>query len=542
MKILSAEQMRAADQATFTRLNISSRTVMESAGRAVAELVLERFKEQAKKSVLVICGGGNNGGDGYVVARALKNIGLSVTVAAIKPQAELKDDALYNAQAWQNVGGETRLITATAELDPLLRSAHVLVDAIYGTGFKAPARGFGKDVIEFCEAQRREFKFPVVAVDLPSGLDADLSNTEGPVLCADVTAALQCLKPAHVCFPATESCGEIIQVDIGVESSLPEVKDVRYELVTASKVSKILGEHFSSEPNTHKGRRGHVLVIGGSRGKYGAPKMSARSALLSGAGLVTMVLPEEAAKSIGPKLTELMCDSLADDGTGVFSGRGLEKLSNALAGKDALVIGPGMGTGEGARELLHETLTLTRALKIPMVIDADALNLLAEHPELRKDLGELDIITPHPGEMSRLMGISTEEIQIQRSAVAAKCAALLGVTAVLKGARTVTASKDGALFVNPAAVETLATAGSGDVLAGVIAAFLARGMSVLEATQCAVFVHGVTGEILATKGSGMVGTTAGDIIENLPVAINKVLKSETEIRSFRRTILPGSLR
>ena len=545
MKVLTSGEMGAADRAAFERLAIPSRAVMESAGRVVAQVIVDRFPGEAKRGTLVLCGGGNNGGDGLVTARTLQTLGLPVVVVIFRPKDELAGDVAANAESFVAVGGslieiegdEWRRAMAPAELGTI----GVVVDALYGTGLRGPVRGAAAEVIQLLNDWSADGAFPVVSIDVPSGVEADSGKVAGEAVNATVTIALQCLKVGQVLFPGAAYCGETWVADIGIPQSLPEISGVKRDLLTEVEISAMLASAAADDPETHKGERGHLLVIGGGSGHFGAVKLSAQAALVSGAGLVTMLLPKRAAEQLSPTLDELMCASLADDEQGNFQGPEEESLAQIFSGKDALVVGPGLGQTAGAASLLLRVFELSDKFSIPLVVDADALNLLAADSRLRDALPTHAVLTPHPGEMARLLGCGVEDVQHDRLGAAQKLCAAMNCCVVLKGARTVIACNSGELMINPAAVATLATAGSGDVLAGVIGAFLARGLPAEEAAAVAVFLHGAAGEVLAEQVGGQAGIVASDIGICIPLVINALCRQKFSCNGMLRPVLPGSL-
>ena len=549
-KILTAKEMQAADRATFDRIGVPSRAVMESAGRQVLAYVLSAFPAETSRGVAVFAGAGNNGGDGYVIARGLLGVGVRTVLVALRPSAELSGDCLANAQAWNNAGGLTIDCGPDSwqpAVDQVLGGGFgILVDAIYGTGFHGPLAGHFKSVIDAINASQ----LPVVAVDLPSGVEADTGAAAGAIK-ATATVCLQALKLGNVLFPGTENCGTLVCADIGIPLDLPEVAGIPRELITRAMIKAELQTHLPRGNQSHKGTRGHVAVVGGSSGHYGAPKLSAQAALRSGAGLVTLAVPESVALVLAPTLTEIMCSSLPSDGTGNFTSLAnqtdLQILDRLLEGKSAVVLGPGIGQTEGTRDLVKAVLQAVKDRQIPTVIDADALNAIAVDSELKGLLGAWTVLTPHPGEMARIAGVSTERVQNERVAVATDFAKGHATWVILKGARTIVASPAGEVWINPAANSVLGTGGSGDVLAGIVGALLAARMPVRSAACCAVFLHAaaVLPELIdgPTPSGGPLdpppfGIIAGDIAFALPQAVQKLCDFADPERTLLRTIFP----
>lgn len=522
MKILTASEMKAADEATLSCLGIPSRVLMENAGRAVADFLIEHFSDRLNQGVVVITGRGNNGGDGFVTARVLHNRGVNVTVLALDKLNVLKGDAKENAIAYQKSGGKVLEPVALQILPISFVEIGLIVDAIYGTGFRGELPDAIFEGISELNSVCAEKKIPIVAIDIPSGIDASTGKASQGSIRATTTVALQSLKIGHVLFPGARFCGDIFCVDIGVFEKSPEYVAIKRELITPRFVSERLRESFPLDPETHKGKKGHVLVIGGGRGHYGAPRLAGDAALVTGAGLVTLLLPQVAARILGPSLLELMCAELESDPGGDFSGEGLDTFPDLLNSKQALVVGPGLGQGPGAEKIVRQVLTNAKISKIPLVIDADALNIIAKDPTLPQSLPENSVLTPHPGEMARLLSTTTAAISESRLEMARELSAKWKVIVVLKGARTIVACPDGETFINLSATPVLATAGAGDVLSGVIGAFLAMQFSPKDAACAGVFVHGSVGENLV-KAQGPAGLIAGDIVRGIPAVINQLL-------------------
>lgn len=529
IKILTASEMAAADRAMETRLGVPSRVLMESAGREVASFVLKSVDPSCKKrQAVVLTGGGNNGGDGFVVARYLKEAAWNVMVLATVSIESLKGDASSNALVWKNCGGKVLEVNLDSlndsEVASLLENSGVIIDAIYGTGFRGSMENWPAKLVELTNEISAKNSIQVVSVDIPSGAEASTGRVLGACINATQTVALQCPKIGHVLFPASRYCGkEVYIADIGISNNLSEIASVRRELVTASAVSGLLSEAYRERDEAHKGRRGHVLVMGGSSGHFGAPKMTALAAIACGSGLVTMCLPKSAAREVQTQLLELMCLEAAEDAYLAFGKPDRGWLKNALEGKNAIAIGPGMGQGEGAGDLLEMVFEESLRLEMPLVIDADAINMISLRKGLVGKIPPQSILTPHPGEMARLCGIETAEVEQDRLGNTGDLAARLKCWVILKGARTVVCGPDGEIFINPAASEILATAGSGDVLTGVLAAMLGRGMGLKNACLCAVYVHGECVGELRHKYGGSVGAKAGDIIDYSPRVINRLL-------------------
>lgn len=499
--------MQSLDEQTFRSRKLPSRVVMENAGRACATVLLREFPEAS--NILVLCGGGNNGGDGYVIARALAQIGCAVRVVALKEATS--DDTKANALSWQTLG-KIEYSPSLENLQSLVSEADIVVDAIFGTGIQGELRPPFKEQVRAINAVPDKL---VLAVDVPSGLSSDSGELPELWLEADVTVALQHLKFSHVFFPASDACGRVFCADIGILGS-----GIR-SLLTLEDIQPTLQRHFGLRRETHKGQKGHVAIFGGSEGMFGAPKLSGLATLRSGAGLATLFFPEEEAKRVAPELLELMCQSRP---------RGSEELRRALSSVQAAVLGPGLG--EDASSFVK--LFLENVAGLPCVVDADALNTIAKNQEWMSLLGSQMVLTPHPGEMARLLGLTTAEVQSQRLECARKLVEKTSSWVVLKGARSVICGPKGECFVNPAASDLLATAGSGDVLSGVIAAFLARGVPIEEAVCAGVYLHGLSAECFSDRASIL----ASDIVDGVARLITKTRGRSRQAPQFVSQIFP----
>lgn len=544
MKILTSEEMRLADKAVFSQVGIPSRVVMETAGREVVKVILELYGECiASKGVLVLVGGGNNGGDGFVVARTLLNLGYDVDVFLFKPMSELKGDAKENAQAFLNCNGEIEELKKSKWQESSFLAAldtyGIVIDAIYGTGFKGELSDDVSDIVYFVNDMCLISDIPIVSIDIPSGLNADTGEVGNIVIEASTTIALEFLKPCHVLFPASGFCGNIYVADLGFPKQIDEIRKVKRTLLQEQDIHPYFKLNLLSNPEIHKGEKGHMLVIGGSKGHYGAPLMSAKAALRCSSGLVTLASPVHGLSICNAD--EIMYYNFAADEQGAISASDLDFLLSLTEGKDALAIGPGIGQSEGAWEIVQSVINTARENEIPIVVDADALNLIAAKQAFSNFLFPSAILTPHPGEMARLLYKTTNEIKTDRIKSAVKLAEKCNCLVVLKGARTVISSPEGEIWINPTACEALATAGSGDVLTGVIAALLARGFSPKSACFSGVFIHGAAGELAVRKNKGMIGTVASDLITNCSEIMNAIDNLSYQPINTTSKILPQSL-
>lgn len=488
MLILTADEMRAADRATTERFGIASIDLMRHAGGAVARFVEREFATARK--ITVLCGKGNNGGDGFVAARTLAATGREVSVLLLGDPSELKGDA---KAAFSEMNLTPTLVLDDAALDSpkvraLLDHANLILDAVVGTGFQPPLRGVAAALRDRVNAMAA----PILAVDLPSGWDADSREfTADGAYSANAVVTFTAPKLAHVCGNLTGSVyGPIVVAPIGSPAAAVQ-SGLKLTWAGASKAI--------TEPprlaDSNKGMYGHVLVIGGSRGKAGAPSMASLAALRSGAGLVTAGIVESILPTVAGVTPELMTIALKEGAQGEIDRANLdgEAFSQLIDKKTVLAIGPGLGQEPSTEEFL---LGLLEKTKVPLVLDADALNILARHPEKIDGRSRPMILTPHPGEMARLAGISTKEVQANREPLAREFAARHHVTLVLKGWRTLIAHPDGTIAVNTTGNPGMAKGGSGDILTGIVAAIVAQHPGrVADAVNAAVYLHGLAADL-----------------------------------------------
>ena len=510
MKVLTAEQMREVDRRTI-EAGIPGVVLMENAGHRVVELLAEKFAPLAEQRVAILCGKGNNGGDGLVVARQLftRYRPRVLEVVLLAAPEDLKGDAAANYRMLAACGCPVR-----REITPEVRRATVVVDALLGTGLSGPAAGVMQAAIREINA------FPperVVAVDIPSGLPGDTGQPAGEHVRAGYTVTFTAPKPAHVLAPGCLAVGEL---RVGAIGSPPEMYEadpaIFLALVERDWIRPLLAPRART---AHKGSFGHVLVVGGSRGKTGAAAMAGMSALRSGAGLVTVASAESAIPVIAGHAAELMTEALPETESGALSLRAFDygRLEAVAARKDVVAMGPGLGTHD-------ETVALVRRaveeFPQPMVIDADGLNALAGAPWPGGG-GRLRVLTPHPGEMARLTGKTVPEIEADRVAAARAFATDRQVCLVLKGFRTLIAFPDGRVWVNPTGTPAMATGGTGDILTGLIAGFLGQFPERPDAAvAAAVYLHGLAGEIGAAE-LGEKSLLATDLLAYLPEAMEE---------------------
>jgi NAD(P)H-hydrate epimerase len=501
--ILSRAQMRAFDRHAIEACHVPSVVLMENAGRGATDVLVRTLLEGDAEgaTVVVVCGTGNNGGDGFVIARHLLVRGGKVEAYLVGDAARLTPDARTQHDAWRGLGGVVHELGAGADvalLDRATAEADVVVDALFGTGLDRPIEGHHARVVASMNASPA----PVFAVDLPSGLDADTGGALGVVVEASVTVTFAHHKLGLLTPAGAERAGEVHVVDIGVPAAL-----VAHVGGTAQLMSRDDAERWTpARPSgAHKNDAGHVAILGGSGGRIGAPQLVARGAMRAGAGLATIVTWPDAASAIEGHVLEVMTAR-------IDPAKPADSLDAALAHKHAVVIGPGFGLADDARTAVEYVLASWRG---PVVVDADALSMFAGRPSVFM-AAKKAILTPHPGEIARLLGRTPAEIEADRYRFARKLCAASGAVVVLKGAHTIVASPDARIAVSPVACAALATAGSGDVLGGIIAA-IACHEPCFEAACAGVLLHGLAGEAWSKAHGGRDrGMLAFDIADTLP--------------------------
>ncbi|HUI27457.1 MAG TPA: NAD(P)H-hydrate dehydratase [Candidatus Kryptonia bacterium] len=511
MIVVSAAEMRRLDQLTIDH-GTPGHVLMERAGQGASAALLRWFPHARQRAVVICAGKGNNGGDGFVMARSLRRKGVRTRVALLGSESEVTGDALRNLRAFRKGRGvidEIRGVDDLTALSTRLDGAALIVDALFGTGLNAPIRGIAADVIELINS----CGVPVCSVDIPSGLDADRGVPLGTAVQAEATTTFGFAKIGHLIYPGVDYTGALAVVDIGIDEAAVDIVSPATRLIERSTVAGLVPRR---RPDAHKGDSGHLLIIAGSRGRTGAAQLAARSALRCGAGLVTLAGPATLNPIFCAAAPEVMTAALPDrDDQLLFDASQLARL---LDGKSAVVVGPGMGTHGDA----HRTvLWLLEHAEVPIVADADALTCLSttsSWPEVRGGL----IVTPHPGEMARLDRSDTNAVQGDRVGVARRFAAEHDCVVILKGARSVIADAEGAVWINPTGNPGMAVGGMGDVLSGVAGALLAQGLDPEDAAQLAAFVHGAAADAIVRARGSELGLLASEVADELPRALGRL--------------------
>lgn len=532
MKVVTADEIRKIDSSAIKDIGIPSLVLMERAGVSAAEHICKRYSPHCFSGIsraLVLCGGGNNGGDGFVIARELLNRSFDVKVILLADLKDLSSDCEKQYNIAKNFGLD---IIIKPPLDDFDLSYGLIIDAVFGTGLNKPIKGYIAQVFE----RIKTFK-DIISVDIPSGICSDTGQILGSALIAKLTITFGLPKIGLLLFPGREHCGELIIENIGFPKRLLEERDIKCELIERDWIRTIIPKRTL---DSNKGDYGHVLIIGGARGKVGALIMSAQASMRTGCGRVTIGVPESLSDVYQIRVVEEMVLTLKDK-KGGFSKSCISQIYDFINGSvDVIAIGPGMGVNDESLEIVS---SLIKSSPLPLVIDADALNCISslryeDRIKLLNSSKMPIILTPHTGEMSRLltkdrgMGSSLlekndfrelcREIEADRLNIARAFSKESGAVLVLKGASTVIAAPDGNTYINITGNCGMASAGSGDVLTGMIASFLGQGTSPIEAAQIGVYLHGLSGDIGAKIKSAH-SLTASNIINNISSAINEVL-------------------
>lgn len=515
MKIVSVEEMRTIDRVTSERFGVPSFTLMEDAGAAVADYVLSHHA--GAKRVVIFCGKGNNGGDGFVAARRLHQQGKKVQVILLADPNELRGDA---AIMFGKLPSPAIAVHSSDELKServrLSLQADVYLDAVLGTGFKPPVSGLYAEAIAIMNAS----SVPVIAVDIPSGADADAMHAQaGTIARADAIVTFTAPRPAHVFSLLT--AGPTFVADIGSPEAAI-VSALQLNVITAHDIGQLVGPRAAE---SNKGTYGSVLVVGGSLGKAGAAAMAGMSALRAGAGLSTVATAKSVLGTVAGFHPELMTEPLSETDAGTISTAAESRVAELAKGRTVLAVGPGISRDPQTAELVRILVT---KLQLPMVVDADGLNAFEGRTQELNGKGRTLVITPHPGEMARLTGSSIADVQKDRLGVARKFAREHELILVLKGHRTLVVQPDGEAWVNTTGNPGMSTGGTGDILTGMVAGMIAQHpKNAFEAVLAAVHLHGLAGDVMR-ESVGEYSLVATDLLQGLPEAFRRVWKASQE--------------
>lgn len=511
MKIVSGAKMGEIDRLAMTRFGIPGLILMENAGLQVVKLAKKIYPDQKQGKIVILCGRGNNGGDGFVIARHLWQQGYNVETWAMGPLADYKGDAAVNYEILLKMGYDVHKIADNNPIALLadLKQGDLVIDALLGTGIQRRVSGLLAEIIAAINSSAAT----VIAVDIPSGISADSGAVMGVAVKAHYTLTFALPKRGLLLFPGASYTGVLLVADIGIPGELTAQADIRENLVTGNYVQAQLP---ARSLDGHKGSYGRVLILAGSPGMTGAAALAGEAALRGGAGLVYLAAAAELQPVLEAKLKEVIVLGFPGDGAGNLIPAGGAEILAQAKGCQALALGPGLKPDRVTLDLFK---SIAGQISQPFIIDAGGLGALSLEPDLLKSLKAPLILTPHPGEMAGLVGSDTAAVQKDRWGLAARQAAEWQVVLVLKGAHTVTALPDGEIYINPTGNPVLSTAGAGDLLTGLIAAFAAQGLAPEKAALCGAYLHGLAADMLAAR-SGPWGHKAGDVLDFFPAALH----------------------
>jgi len=513
MKVATAEEMQELDRKAIETYRIPGIVLMENAGRGAADVISNSFPEIHKKKIAIIAGKGNNGGDGFVIARYLLNQGIYVRVYLLTDPKGLRGDAETNFSIFHRMKGEVISVPSSKDYIKVKRDLEkfdILVDGIFGTGLDAEVRGYYREVIDHLNTLQR----PIVAIDIPSGLDANTGKPLGTAIRASLTITFGLPKIGLLIPPGLDYVGKKVKViDIGIPKRLVEEEKIPTYLLEKEEIQKCLS--IPRNPDTHKGDYGHLLVIAGSVGKTGAAVMACQAALRMGAGLVTLAIPKSLNAILEMKLTEVMTEPLPETPKQTLSLRAFSAIVRLCENKRAVIIGPGLGTLKETQSLI---LKLIRTLDLPIILDADGLTALATQPKTLPIKNRSLMLTPHPGEMARLIRSQVKEVLEDRVGLSRNFSQSQHVHLILKGHPTLITTPKGEVYINPTGNPGMASGGTGDVLTGMIGGLVCQGFDILSSLQIAVYLHGMAGDEGAQE-MGEKSLIATDIIEKIPTLL-----------------------
>jgi len=508
MYLVTAGEMQDMDRNTIESYGIPGLVLMENAGRGATRMILETFCDIREKKVGILAGKGNNGGDGFVIARYLHQYGVEVTVYLLSMAKNIKGDAKENLKLLGPLNIPLIEVPDKSQFDQnrvSLDKQEIWVDAILGTGLTSDVKGFFKDTINFVNNSN----VPVFSVDIPSGLNSDTGKPHGVSINAEATATFAFAKSGHIHYPGSHYTGHLGIVDIGIPDHIVKKTAPFQSLIT---FDMVCDGFRPRQADAHKGTAGHLMILAGSPGKTGAAAMASISAMKTGAGLVTLGVPASLNPVLESQVLEVMTEPLAETRDSMLAEASFDNIMQLLEGKACLVIGPGLGMSGETGNLIKQLLLNAG---IPVVIDADGINHLSGSTDLLKQTNIPVILTPHPGEMAKLTGDSIRKIQKDRTESARKFAMEFGVHLVLKGTKTVIAHPDGSVFINPSGNPAMASGGMGDVLTGIIGGLVTQGYSPEYASIAGVFIHGASADSIMKK-TGPIGILASEVLNAIP--------------------------
>ena len=522
MRLVKSSEIQEMDRITIEEMGIPGVVLMENAARGATRAFLDHFDPPVGSYALILCGRGNNGGDGYAIARYLHQEKLRVTVIVLAETAKIRGDALLNLEVIKRMG--LNIIEAASRdgwnrTSELISTCDYIIDGILGTGLNAPVGGVYAEIIDAINRSQKS----VMAIDIPSGLNADTGQVMGVAVRADLTVTFGFPKAGQLVYPGAELVGRLVRINIGIPNEVADRIPSAFRLIGPEDFLDLLA---GGGQDIHKGNRGHLLILAGSTGKTGAASLTALGALRGGAGLVTLGTPASLNAILEEKVTEAMTVPLPDTSEGSLSLQAEEQIVGLMEGKSAVAIGPGLSTNRETTALVRRIIS---RCPLPMVIDADGLNALAGDISVIEKCRGRAILTPHPGEMGRLSGLRNMEVQRDRLGNASRFARQHGCILVLKGARTVVAQPEGPTYINPTGNPALSSGGSGDVLTGLIGGYLARGWPGAKAALAGVFLHGLAADFLG-ETMGQAGILAGELPGVIPPLMASLARGEWPLK------------
>lgn len=532
MKIVTGQQMARIDQKAIQELGVPGPVLMENAARALCRVFADTVSGGERPAVAVLCGSGNNGGDGFCAARILSGWNFQVFPVLVGRVQSLKPDARLNFELLEKYGIDVLQVhdeEHLAELEEILGKSEWVIDAIFGTGLSRPIKGIAGKVLSMVSDLDKK----VLAVDIPSGVNSDTGEIPGNALRADLTVTFGLPKWGHVLFPGAECTGELVVADIGFPPGMMNDEEIKGEITTVELVKKHLP---SRKLNAHKGNCGKLGIIAGCRHYLGAAILCAKAALKMGTGYITLLLPNYLEPVSKIALPDVVTLGLSDIDGGFITVQAVDVVLEHTRDKDAVALGPGLGRHATTRDFVRDFLEDN---PVPLILDADGINNMAGFDEMERDMGVPWIITPHPGEAARLLNIPTERIVSNPLESARRLADKFHAVVVLKGARTLIVDYNGKVFVNSTGNPGMAVLGMGDVLTGMISSLSSRGVPPFEAAACGVYLHGLAGDLTAEE-LGMDSVTASDVVERIPRTLG-IVRGRTE-PPRDKVILPPDLK
>ncbi len=511
MKILSPQRMAEYDKYAIQTWGIPSAVLMENAGRNTYRLIRENYLNGCE-NIAIVCGRGNNGGDGFVVGRYALIDNFAVRIYLLGRKSDLKGDAALNMNLFKSLSGEiVEVTTAPGGIEADLKHADILIDAIFGTGLSKSVGGIEETVIKAINSSGK----PIMSVDIPSGIDGSTGNVLGSAVRAKHTFTYAYPKPGQITGAGPEHTGRLTVIDISIPPFIEEKLGCDGLVTDGNMIRSFLKKRGSS---SHKGSFGHAVVIAGSPGKTGAAHMASLAAMRIGAGLVTLIVPETLNTILEMKTTEVMTYPVRDDGRGFFVPESFEDIISFARDKDVIIMGPGLSQNDGVRELVQKIYT---KIDKPFLIDADGISAFQGSTDILKNTQRQAVLTPHPGELARLIGKTPKEVNAGRVDIARSLAADWGVNILLKGAGSILAAPDGGTFLNPTGNPSLAKGGSGDILTGFVGGLASQGYTLVESTLLGAYLHGYMADTWV-EGNSDADLLALDLLTGLGRAIEEI--------------------